>query len=222
MEWGIARMNEYNSTLPIRQEDTPQRLRIQSIAAALFAAKGYNAVGVSEIGAVAGLARGALYHHITSKEELLYNITIRYIGDLVESGRTISADVPDPAARLRHLSRHLMEVIGAHLNEMTVCFREVGSLTGERHAMVSRLHGEYQQIWAQTIAEGVASGAFRSLPPVVLKGILGMYFYSFLWLDPAGRHHPEEIGDIFTDLVFRGICCAPAASPRGRPPRKKR
>ena len=178
------------------QEDTPQRSRIRGIAAALFAAKGYNAVGVSEIGEAVGLARGALYHHITSKEELLYNIAIRYIGDLVESGRTISDDMPDPVARIRLLSRHLMRVIGAHINEMTVCFREVNSLTGERHAIISQLHTEYQNIWARAIADGVEAGAFRPVEPVALKGILGMYFYSFLWLNPDG-HHRSRIPSFF-------------------------
>ncbi len=197
------------------QEDTPQRSRIRGIAAALFAAKGYNAVGVSEIGEAVGLARGALYHHITSKEELLYNIAIRYIGDLVESGRTISDDMPDPVARIRLLSRHLMRVIGAHINEMTVCFREVNSLTGERHAIISQLHTEYQNIWARAIADGVEAGAFRPVEPVALKGILGMYFYSFLWLNPDGHHRPEETADIFSNLVFRGIVGEPRAD-RGK------
>ena len=34
----------------------------------LFAKKGYNGVGVAEIGAASGFGRGALYHHIESKE----------------------------------------------------------------------------------------------------------------------------------------------------------
>lgn len=185
--------------------DTPQRVRIRGISAALFAAKGYNAVGISEIGEAVGLARGALYHHIGSKEELLYNIVIRYIGDLVESGRTITSDLPDPVGRIRLLSRHLMRVISAHINEMTVCFREVNSLTGDRHQLVSRLHADYQHIWAQAIQDGVDSRVFRPMEPVALKGLLGMYFYSFLWLDPGGKQRPEEIADIFSDLVLRAV-----------------
>lgn len=203
----MTELQKRTTNAPI-QEDTPQRSRIRGISAALFATKGYNAVGIAEIGEAVGLARGALYHHIGSKEELLYNIVIRYIGDLVASSRTISDDMPDPKTRIRLLSRHLMRVIGAHINEMTVCFREVNSLTGERHEVVSRLHAEYQQIWAQTINDGVGQGVFRPLPGITLKGVLGMYFYSFLWLDPDGRYRPEEIADIFSDLVLRGVSAA--------------
>ncbi len=193
--------------------DTPQRSRIRSISAGLFAQKGYNAVGIAEIGEAVGLARGALYYHIGSKEELLYNIVVRYIGDLVTSGQQITADMPDPVARISLLSRYLMRTIGAHISEMTVCFREVNSLTGERHTFVSAQHAAYQEIWGQAIKDGAARGVFRPMPAVALKGLLGMYFYSFLWLNPHGKHAPEEIADIFCDLVFRGIASDPRSIP---------
>lgn len=192
-------------------EDTPQRSRIRSISAGLFAQRGYAAVGIAEIGEAVGLARGALYHHIGSKEELLYNIVIRYIGDLVASGDQITQDMPDPIARIRLLSRYLMRTIGSHISEMTVCFREVNSLTGEKHDFVAGQHSRYQRVWAKAVEDGAERGLFRPMPAVALKGLLGMYFYSFLWLDPQGRHAPEEIADIFCELVFRGIALDPAA-----------
>jgi AcrR family transcriptional regulator len=193
-------------------KDKPQLSRIREISADLFAQKGYNGVGISEIGEAVGLARGALYYHINSKEELLYGIVVQYIDELVVAGERIAAEMPDPVARIRLLSRYLMQTIGAHINEMTVCFREVNSLTGERHAVVSTQHSRYQAIWGKAIEDGVKLGVFRPLPPVALKGLLGMYFYSFLWLNPRGRQAPEEIGEVFCELVFRGITANPRAA----------
>jgi len=211
-DWKSARLERHAERAPGPvHEDTPQRLRIRSISAGLFAQKGYAAVGIAEIGEAVGLARGALYHHIGSKEELLYNIMIRYIGDLVASGEQITQDMPDPVARIRLLSRYLMRTIGAHISEMTVCFREVNSLTGEKHDFVSGQHARYQRVWAKAVEDGAARRLFRPMPAVALKGLLGMYFYSFLWLDPQGRHTPQEIADIFSDLVFRGIANGSAA-----------
>ncbi|MEW6768041.1 MAG: TetR/AcrR family transcriptional regulator [Pseudomonadota bacterium] len=192
-------------------EDTPQRKHIRSVAAKLFAEKSYHEVGVAEICEAAGMARGALYHHIGSKEELLYNIAVRYMTFLVEAGEQITADMPDPVARIRLLSRNLMRTISAHINEMTVCFREINSLTGERHAFVSRQHSRYQKIWGRAIGDGVERKIFRKVPVVALKGMLGMYFYSFLWLNPHGKQAPEEIADVFCDLVFRGIASNPTS-----------
>src|SRR5690606_31169124 len=103
--------------------------------------------GIAEIGDAVGLARGALYYHIGSKEDLLYDIASEYIIYLVEAGRKITEEIPDPVERIRELSRHLIRTICANKAELTVCFREVNALTGDKHTVVMRLHGDYQDIW---------------------------------------------------------------------------
>jgi AcrR family transcriptional regulator len=197
--------------------ESPHRDRIRHISAELFAAKGYNGVGIAEIGDAVGLGRGALYYHIGSKEDLLYDIASRYIGELVKSGQEIASATSDPIARIRQLSRHLMGTIGRHLSELTVCFREVNALTGDHHRVVSDLHARYQQIWADAVIDGTEKGVFRPIPTVALKGLLGMYFYSFLWLNPQGRYTPEEIADIFSDLVLRAVAEYGTAGAGGTP-----
>lgn len=176
--------------------------RIQKIAADLFATRGYQAVGVAEIGEAVGLGRGALYYHISSKEDLLFSIVVRYIEDLVVAGRDSLETVSDPRKRIYVLSRHLMHTIFANLSEMTVCFREADCLTGQRHRVVSELHQAYQDIWTTTLREGEKKGHFRSLPTIAIKGILGMYFYSFLWLKPSGKKSATEVADIFADMAL--------------------
>jgi len=176
--------------------------RIQKIAANLFAMRGYRSVGVAEIGNAVGLGRGALYYHINSKEDLLFSIVVRYIEHLVISGRDNLQTVPDPRKRIYVLSRQLMRTIFTNLPEMTVCFREADCLTGQRHRVVSELHQAYQDVWTATLREGEKKGYFRFLPTVAIKGILGMYFYSFLWLKPSGRQSSTEIADVFADMTL--------------------
>jgi AcrR family transcriptional regulator len=184
---------------------TAQRDRIRGIAAELFAAKGYNGVGVAELGDAAGLGRGALYHHIGSKEDLLYEIASRYMVELIRGGQEIAASTPEPVERVMALGSHLMSTIVANLAEMTVCFREVNALTGHHHKTVSKYHSDYQKLWEDVIALGVARGVFRPVDRVTIKGLLGMYFYSFLWLRKDGYHSPEKIGKIFGDIVVRSL-----------------
>ena len=57
----------------------------EAIAAQLFAQRGYHAVGMSDIQDAVKLGRGALYHHIRSKEDLLYDVTREYITELADS-----------------------------------------------------------------------------------------------------------------------------------------
>lgn len=175
--------------------------RIKRIAAQLFATRGYRAVGVAEIGNAVKLGRGALYYHISSKEDLLFSIVIRYIEVLVVKGREAIENEPDPIKRIHILSRDLMGTIFSNLSEMTVCFREADCLTGHRHKIVSELHQAYQDVWEATLREGEAKKIFRHLNTMEIKGILGMYFYSFLWLKPGGRRSATEIADSFAEMT---------------------
>ena len=188
---------------------TEQAKKITRVAASLFAEKGYNGVGVAEIGTASGFGRGTLYHHIESKEGLLHEIASQYISDLVESGHRITREYPDPVLRLSALSRHLMSVISNSLAEIVVCFREVQSLTGSRHREVMCMHAEYQNIWSETIEEGVKKNVFREVDKIAVKGLLGMYFYSCLWLKPDGLQSPDDIGNVFSDLVIRSLSKGP-------------
>lgn len=181
------------------------RLKVLQVAADLFANRGYSGVGVNEIGEATGLGRGALYYHISSKEDLLYDITTAYMSDLIAEGQAIAAAEADPVQRIRKLSRALMMTISEHLSEMTVCFRELHALTAERRRAVTGLHGDYQALWSTTLAEGVAKGVFVPTPSVLLKGLLGMYFYSFLWLVPRGPENAAEIGDSFAEVVLNSV-----------------
>jgi AcrR family transcriptional regulator len=185
--------------------EQPQKKRILNIAAKLFALRGYHAVGMTELGDAVEMGRGALYHHIKSKEDVLYDISRQYITDLVEYGNAIVASEADPKARLQKLGQHLMTTIATHQAELTVCFREIYSLTGMRKTEVLRLHGEYEHIWRQVLIDGEKKGAFRPFDPVRLKGLLGMFFYSYLWLDPNGSQGPESIADVFNDIVLKAL-----------------
>jgi len=133
---------------------------------------------------------------------LLFSIVVHYIEDLVAFGRDLLETEADPRKRIRSLSHHLMQTIFANLPEMTVCFREADCLTGQRHRIVAELHQAYQDIWTDTLRDGEKKGLFRPLPAVAIKGIMGMYFYSFLWLKSTGKKSSGEIADIFADMAL--------------------
>ena len=178
---------------------------IRAVAAELFAKHGYGAVGVAELGEAVGLGRGALYYHISSKEDLLYNISSHYMQLLIDASRNIIALELDPDKRIKLLSRAMIGAVYNHRAAMTVCFREIHGLSGDRYRDVSQLHQDYQQLWVDTVSMGVAQGRFRPIEKVAIKGLMGMFFYSFLWLNPQGPQTGDEIGDIFSDLILHAL-----------------
>ncbi len=185
--------------------ETTQRARILKIAAQLFAERGFHAVGIAELGEAVGLGRGALYHHIRSKEDLLYDISREYILNLATHATEVMKRDLSPSARLALLGDYLMLQIASHQAELTVCFREVQSLTGLRHEDVMTLHAQYEEVWKHILQEGERLGVFRPFDPIVLKGLMGMYFYSYLWLKPSGRFGPRQVAERFNSMALKAI-----------------
>ncbi|WP_027796059.1 TetR/AcrR family transcriptional regulator [Paraburkholderia acidipaludis] len=183
--------------------ETNQRERILKVAAQLFAERGYHAIGMTELGDAVQLGRGALYHHIKSKEDLLYDISREYISDLADFAERVARPESDPRKRITMLGRQLVLKIASHQAELTVCFREIQSLTEPRHSEVLALHGKYEKVWRDAMIDGAELGLFRPYDPIVLKGVLGMYFYSYLWMRTDGRLTPAHIGERLNELALR-------------------
>jgi AcrR family transcriptional regulator len=182
-----------------------RKAEIAHIAAELFARNGYHATGIAELGEAVGLGKGALYHHIGSKEELLFEISTRHVIDMVAYGEELlGSDLPT-LEKFRRLSHRLMRTIADNRPELTTFFAEYRALTGERAKRMLELRRRFEAIWGEVLAEGVSTGVFERADPITVKGILGLHNYSYLWLDPKGRMTPEEVSDSFCALALRGL-----------------
>jgi TetR/AcrR family transcriptional regulator, cholesterol catabolism regulator len=177
--------------------------RIMTLAAELFAEKGYGSVGISEVGEAAGFGKGALYYHIGSKEDLLFEIMTDYMVDLIGAAELIMKTVPESRGRIVELSRSFMSIMFKSRSEMTVCFREVHALGDEKRKGVLAMHAEYQDICIRALKAGEAAGDFRPIPKVEIKALLGMYFYSFLWVKADGPVSLRAIADSFASIVLK-------------------
>lgn len=92
----------------------------------LMQEKGYEATGLLEILAEAGLPKGSFYHHFGSKEEFGREVIARYAGREAERcERTLSESKGTPLARLRR-----------YFKELNLVFGPGGSING---CMVGRL-----------------------------------------------------------------------------------
>ena len=187
-----------------RGADSKQR--ILRSATELFAANGFHGTGVAEIGERAGVGRGALYHHIKSKEQMLYEVLAVCADDeQLAFAADVVADEAPADEKIRRLSRQLMQTIASHRLEWTVFFRESAALTGEYRADVQRRRDQYEKAWIDVIREGQKSGVLGKFDLIIVNGILGMHNYAYLWLEPGGRLSAEEVADAFCDVLLSGM-----------------
>lgn len=182
-----------------------QKAHIFKTCATLFAKNGYAAVGVAELCKAVGLGRGAFYYHVNSKEDILLGISVSYMETLCADAREALHTPRDPDDAILTLSELFVRTMFAHRAEMTVCFREVHLLGAENQRLVTDLHRQYEAIWHEVIRSGISSGHFRALEKLEVKALLGIYFYSFLWLSPSGKSDAAEIANRFAVLVLDAI-----------------
>lgn len=179
--------------------------RIHQVSVDLFAEKGYHATGIQEISDAVGLGRGALYYHIQSKENLLFEISIRPLREMLDKARAISTlDLP-ATDRVRLLSSQRVSEIAQKRNEWNVALYQSSTLSPKLREEVDKTRIAYEAMWERVLHDGVVEGLWDEPDPLLLRGILGMLNSVYLWIDPKGAVAPSEIGQRFANLVLEGM-----------------
>jgi AcrR family transcriptional regulator len=148
---------------------------------------------------------GSLYNHIASKGELLFEIMEKVMLDLLEDQRQV-AETPDVVERMRLLVYHHVKFHGERAEEVFVGNSELRSLSRAQRARVVALRHEYEQMFMDELQDGIRLG--KVLPVdvhVTAYGILAMTTWVSAWYSSCGRLSLEEIAQIYTALVLRGI-----------------
>ena len=139
-----------------------RRAEILDLAAQLFAEQGVDKTTVREIGKVAGMLSGSLYHYFDSKESIVGEIVTGYLAKRLADCERIVADYSDPRDRLAELLRSELRDI-ADSNAARVVnsqSRYVLRLLPTNSSM-RELAVAVRAIWIETIRTGVQQGVFR-------------------------------------------------------------
>jgi AcrR family transcriptional regulator len=181
------------------------RESLRQTATELFAHNGFHATGVKELSEAIGVGRGALYHYMSSKEEILFEICTRPLEGLLARASEIAAQPISAEQRLRLLARDLMEDLADERLAWMVGLRELASLTNTHRTLILEARDQYEQFWLSVLADGVSEGQFTQASPLICKGILGLLNNSHLWLSSTGRLGTSTIADAYSDLILNGL-----------------
>lgn len=180
-----------------------------AIAARIFARKGYRSTTLQDIADEFGVLKGSLYHYITSKDELLFEVVSTVYAKGLGNLRSIVDSDLEPVERLRAVVRgHVLHLI-ENLVETTVLLHEVEQLSPERRALIPVR--DYQGMVADLIADAVASDPrFKPGvdPQVAALTVLGATNWIYRWYRAGGRS-PQEIADQLADHLVDGLLVCP-------------
>ena len=126
---------------------TPRRELLLAAAADLFAAKGYHAVGIDDIGAAAGITGPGVYRHFAGKQALLEALCDRAMGRMLDGARRTRAQHDDPAQALQALvDLHVAFAVDERAL-LGVWVREQRALSDDVRRSLRRRQRAYEQVW---------------------------------------------------------------------------
>jgi AcrR family transcriptional regulator len=190
-----------------RRPDPRRREALLDAARQVFDEKGFAGASTREIAQRAGILSGSLYHHVDSKEELLFAIVQDVYERSVAAAELALARDGDPVAGLELLMRsHVANVI-ADVVTTSLALSEYKSLSPEHAAEIDRQHRDYLAAFSALITRGQEQGSIDASLDVGLTtaAIVGCLNSVVRWYRPDSPLAPEQITDSYVRLLMSGL-----------------
>jgi AcrR family transcriptional regulator len=174
---------------------------------------GYEAMSLRQLAAEVGIQAGSLYNHISTKQELLFDLIQDHINELLRQLDRAMEGKQDPDERLRtfvafHVTYHM-----TRKREVFIANSELRSLEPKNYEAIVALRGAYEQRLTAILAEGVEQGVFDVGDiQVATFAIIALLTGLCTWYRPGGRLTREAIIAAHEKLVLSGV--SPLASPQ--------
>lgn len=194
-------------TSPVRNPAT-RRAELLALAAAMFAQRGLRATTVRDIADAAGILSGSLYHHFSSKEEMVDEVLRGFLDWLFARYQHIIDTEPHPLARFEGLFMASFDAIEHHHAEVVIYQDEAKRLSAyPRFSYIGELNVRQRTMWVDVLNQGVAEGYFRPDidVDVVYRFIRDTTWVSVRWYQPGGTLTAEHVGRQYLNVVLGGI-----------------
>jgi TetR/AcrR family transcriptional regulator, cholesterol catabolism regulator len=181
-----------------------RREELTRTAARLFAERGYHGTSLADLAEALGIQKASLYHHIDSKEDLLWEVARSGAAGF----HAALDDVPErlPATeKIRLALRAHLGVVAEQLDAATVFTREWRALEGERRASFLAERRRYEERIRDLFREGVELGELRTDLDTATAALLLLSAanWAYTWLR-AGAD-TDALADRFFAVLLDGM-----------------
>ncbi|AWI27787.1 TetR/AcrR family transcriptional regulator [Streptomyces tirandamycinicus] len=184
--------------------DAARKLLVAAVEA--FAERGYHATTTRDIAGRAGMSPAALYIHYKTKEELLHRISRIGHDKALEVLSAASGRGGTPGERLAEAVRSFVRWHAGRHDTARVVQYELDALSEEHRAEIMALRRRSDAVVREILRDGVESGEF-DVPdvPGTTVAVLSLCIDVARWFNVQGRRTPEEVGELYADLVLRMV-----------------
>ncbi len=181
-----------------------RREELVTVAAQLFAERGYHGTSMADLAAAMGVQKGSLYSLTESKQELLVVITHEGAASFHAALDRVPEDA-DPLERIRLALRAHLGVVAAQVSAATVFTREWRFLDEPERTAFRAERRRYEGRWRGLLHEAAERGALRSdldVEAAVLL-VLSAANWAYTWIRPGAD--TDGLADRFFAILLDGI-----------------
>ncbi len=185
-----------------------RRQLILEKAGSLFASKGVSCTTVREIGDAVGILSGSLYHHFTSKDEIVEEILAAYVTELLQRTSEVQSRKTDPDKAMAGLIRATFQTMAAHQDACAIFqsdYNYIASLPGYEEVLGQVR--DVTRIWIGTLRDGVMQGTFRDdlEPKIIYHFMRDAICQSVFWFPKIEPYDVDDVADACIALFFGGF-----------------
>ena len=192
--------------------DSRLKLRgICRIAARVFFEKSYDGASMQDIAEAVGLTKAGLYHHVGSKDRLLFEIMNYGMDILDETVLQEVKEIADPREKLRRtIIGHIDLIVRARDREITVILHENRSLKGALRKKINVRKRQYIDYLEDLIRQvQQEAGHPAGSPRIAAFALLGMVNWLYQWFDPEGPIKQDDLAEGYVSFFLRGLVGTP-------------
>lgn len=190
-----------------------QRAKILSIAAELFANKGYVGTTMNDVAQACGMSKPALYHYVQDKSQLLFEIASTHVARLLTLVDEVAAahkhSFTATQANAETLVRSLIERFVIEYAQARHAHRvlteDVKFLEPESQTIVLKQQRQIVNAFALAIAKANPDLKKAKLHKPLTMLLFGMMNWLFTWLQPNGKLKHADMAPVVADLFLGGL-----------------
>jgi AcrR family transcriptional regulator len=179
------------------------------IAARIFAEKGIASATVRDIAEEAGILSGSLYHHFTSKEEMVREVITRGFEHFYDDrDAVLDAARADPEGVMRRCILDAVHWVAAHPDVARIV-RTDSRYIEETPALADNARDRQANrlLWISIVEVGVADGLFRADldSDIAVRAMWDGVLATTRWFAPPAKGDPAIVGPKLADFFVGGL-----------------
>lgn len=174
-------------------------------AARSFRSRGFEQTSMTDIAAVLGVSKAALYRYVSNKQELLYecHLTASRFGTLA-----IVAAESEMGSGLKKLDAAIRTLVTGYFDPENggAVIVDLDLLTSEQREHIVKERDRFTKALVKIVAGGIADGSIAPTDPeFAVFTLMGAFTWMTRWYSPDGKWKVGDVADMILNLFIEGL-----------------